>query len=91
MSNEYTPLFNLWLQAERAAWAAEKQVYEANLAYVRGAGEPPSFATKAEANRLRMEAGRLYPLAMAEMADTAAALKPPGHGNPGTGSAGTTH
>lgn len=74
MVSEFTPLFSDWLAAEKAAWAAEKLVYATKVAFARGCGERPEPEDADRANQLREEAGRLYPLAMAEMAGASGSL-----------------
>ena len=74
MVSEFTPLVSDWIAAEKAAWAAEKLVYATKLAFARGCGERPKPEDDDLAIQLREQAGRLYPLAMAQMADASVSL-----------------
>jgi hypothetical protein len=72
MPNRSTPHLERWLDADCKAHAASKEMLQAQSAYLAGKGPPPSESMRAEVQRLREEAARLYKIAMGELDEISA-------------------
>ena len=62
-----TPLFQRWLLAQASAARAEQEFFRAHVSFARGEGLCPPEGWRAYTEALRVEASRLFGLALAEM------------------------